>query len=66
MPSSDKAPKPLNLLEYHRPKRLKLSAARIPPLSAESRRCLKNLAAHHAEPLPFALPRGRCAAVLVV
>ncbi|KAJ7051745.1 NUDIX hydrolase domain-like protein [Mycena amicta] len=62
---SDRGPKPLNLLEYHRPKRIKLSDARIPPLNAESKRCLRNLAAHRAKPLPFPLPRLRCAAVLV-
>ncbi|KAJ7150760.1 NUDIX hydrolase domain-like protein [Mycena filopes] len=63
---SDKAaPKPLNLLEYHRPKRLHLSDARIPPLSAESKRCLKNLTAYRAHRPKFPYPRERCAAVLV-
>ncbi|KAJ7193650.1 NUDIX hydrolase domain-like protein [Mycena pura] len=60
-----KAPKPLNLLQYHRPKRLKLTDVRIPPLSSESKRSLRNLAAYRAPPLPFPLPRSRSAAVLV-
>ncbi|KAF7341252.1 Nudix hydrolase 15, mitochondrial [Mycena venus] len=63
---SDKsAPKPLNLMEYHRPKRIKLTDARIPPLSAESRRCLKNLAAYRPRKPRFPYPRERSAAVLV-
>ncbi|KAF7325257.1 Nudix hydrolase 15, mitochondrial [Mycena venus] len=63
---SDKsAPKPLNLMEYHRPKRIKLTEARIPPLSAESRRCLKNLAAYRPRKPRFPYPRERSAAVLV-
>ncbi|KAJ7890346.1 NUDIX hydrolase domain-like protein [Mycena leptocephala] len=63
---SDKAaPKPLNLREYHRPKRIKLTDARIPPLSAESKRCLRNLVAYrpHKPKIPY--PRERSAAVLV-
>ncbi|KAJ7193667.1 NUDIX hydrolase domain-like protein [Mycena pura] len=60
-----KAPKPLNLLQYHRPKRLKLTDVRIPPLTSESKRSLRNLAAYRAPPLPFPLPRSRSAAVLV-
>ncbi|KAJ7766028.1 NUDIX hydrolase domain-like protein [Mycena metata] len=63
---SDKAaPKPLNLLEYHRPKRLRISDARIPPLSAESKRCLKNLSAYRPHRPKFPYPRERSAAVLV-
>ncbi|KAJ7225070.1 NUDIX hydrolase domain-like protein [Mycena haematopus] len=63
---SDKsAPKPLNLREYHRPKRLKLTDARIPTLSAESKRCLKNLAAYRPRKPKFPFPRERSAAVLV-
>ncbi|KAJ7638159.1 NUDIX hydrolase domain-like protein [Mycena rosella] len=62
---SDKAPKPLNLLEYHRPKRIKLSDARIPPLSAESKRCLRNLAAYRPPKQKIPYPRSRSAAVLV-
>ncbi|KAJ7446342.1 NUDIX hydrolase domain-like protein [Mycena latifolia] len=62
---SDKSPKPLNLLEYHRPKRIKLSDARIPPLSPESKRCLRNLAAYHPQKQELPYPRSRCAAVLV-
>ncbi|KAJ6496210.1 NUDIX hydrolase domain-like protein [Mycena sanguinolenta] len=63
---SDKsAPKPLNLREYHRPKRIKLTDARIPALSAESKRCLKNLAAYRPRKPKFPFPRERCAAVLV-
>ncbi|KAJ7193660.1 NUDIX hydrolase domain-like protein [Mycena pura] len=60
-----KAPKPLNLLQYHRPKRLKLTDVRIPPLSSESKRSLRNLAAYRPPPLPCPLPRSRSAAVLV-
>ncbi|KAF7332625.1 Glycoside hydrolase family 5 protein [Mycena kentingensis (nom. inval.)] len=62
---SNKAPKPLNLLKYHRPRRLNLHDAPIPPLSGESKRALRNLAAHRATPLAFPVPRSRCAAVLV-
>ncbi|KAJ7192045.1 hypothetical protein GGX14DRAFT_578496 [Mycena pura] len=51
--------------EYHRPKRLKLTDVRIPPLSSESKRSLCNLAAYRVPPLPFPLPRSRSAAVLV-
>nr|GAT47921.1 predicted protein [Mycena chlorophos] len=62
-------PKPLDLLAYHRPKRIGASQAdregRIPHLSAESKQCIRNLAAHQAKPLPFVIPRSRCAAVLV-
>nr|GAT43726.1 predicted protein [Mycena chlorophos] len=69
MPPPDAKPKPLNLLEYHRPKRIRVSRAdregRIPHLSTESKQCLRNLASHRAKPLPFPLPRSRCAAVLV-
>ncbi|KAJ7314216.1 NUDIX hydrolase domain-like protein [Mycena albidolilacea] len=63
---SDKsAPKPLNLKEYHRPKRIKLTDARIPPLSAESKRCLKNLASYRPKKSKFPFPREKSAAVLV-
>ncbi|KAF7364278.1 Nudix hydrolase 15, mitochondrial [Mycena sanguinolenta] len=63
---SDKsAPKPLNLREYHRPKRIKLTDARIPTLSAESKRCLRNLAAYRPRKPKFPFPRERSAAVLV-
>ncbi|KAF8198865.1 NUDIX hydrolase domain-like protein [Mycena galopus ATCC 62051] len=63
---SDKsAPKPLNLMEYHRPKRIKLTDARIPTLSPESKRCLKNLAAYRPRKPKFTFPRERRAAVLV-
>ncbi|KAJ6621003.1 NUDIX hydrolase domain-like protein [Mycena sp. CBHHK59/15] len=63
---SDKsAPKPLNLLDYHRPKRIRLSDARIPPLSKESKRCLRNLATHRAAKQKFIYPRSKSAAVLV-
>ncbi|KAJ7731704.1 NUDIX hydrolase domain-like protein [Mycena maculata] len=61
----DKAPKPLNLLEYHRPKRLKLDDALLPALSAESQRCLRNLAAYRPKKQKFTYPRSRSAAVLV-
>ncbi|KAJ7642346.1 NUDIX hydrolase domain-like protein [Mycena polygramma] len=59
------APKPLNLLEYHRPKRVRLTDARIPPLSAESKRCLRNLTAYRPHKQKFPYPRERSAAVLV-
>ncbi|KAJ6537858.1 NUDIX hydrolase domain-like protein [Mycena capillaripes] len=63
---SDKAaPKPLNLLEYHRPKRVRLTEARIPPLSTESKRCLKNLTAYRPHRQKYPYPRTRSAAVLV-
>ncbi|KAJ7264282.1 NUDIX hydrolase domain-like protein [Mycena rebaudengoi] len=63
---SDKtAPKPLNLLPYHRPKRIRFSDARIPPLNKESRRCLKNLTGYRAPKQKFVYPRSRSAAVLV-
>ncbi|KAJ7478180.1 NUDIX hydrolase domain-like protein [Mycena latifolia] len=61
----DKAPKPLNLLDYHRPKRIKLGDARIPPLSSESKRCLRNLAAYRPQKQKIPYPRSRSAAVLV-
>ncbi|KAF7365932.1 Glycoside hydrolase family 5 protein [Mycena venus] len=62
---SDKAPKPLNLLDYHRPKRLRLKDARIPPLNAESKRCLRNLTAYRPSRPKFPYPQTRSAAVLV-
>ncbi|KAJ7109089.1 NUDIX hydrolase domain-like protein [Mycena crocata] len=62
---SDKAPKALNLLDYHRPKRIKLSDARIPLLSAESKRCLRNLAVYRPQKPQIPYPRSRSAAVLV-
>ncbi|CAK5266316.1 unnamed protein product, partial [Mycena citricolor] len=66
-PDSDKAPKPRNLRDYHRPPRIKLGAvgSRIPALSAESKRCLRNLSAYKAPPERIPFPRTRCAAVLV-
>ncbi|KAJ7503210.1 NUDIX hydrolase domain-like protein [Mycena galericulata] len=65
MSNSDKAPKPLNLRDYHRPKRLKLSDARIPALSAESKRCLRRLSEYRPKKPQFPYPRSRSAAVLV-
>ncbi|KAJ7614862.1 NUDIX hydrolase domain-like protein [Roridomyces roridus] len=63
---SDKAaPQPLNLLEYHRPKRIRLSDPRIPPLTAESKRCLRNLAAYRPRKALYPYPRTRSAAVIV-
>ncbi|KAJ7511300.1 NUDIX hydrolase domain-like protein [Mycena galericulata] len=63
---SDKAaPKPLNLLQYHRPERIRLTDPRIPPLSAESKRCLRNLATYRAHRQKFPYPRSRSAAVIV-
>ncbi|KAJ7084517.1 hypothetical protein B0H15DRAFT_989130 [Mycena belliarum] len=65
----DTAPKPPRLLRYHyhRPRPTKLGAARLPPLTltAESRRCIRNLAAHRAARPAFPHPRARSAAVLV-
>ncbi|KAJ7093500.1 NUDIX hydrolase domain-like protein [Mycena epipterygia] len=63
--SDNAAPKPLNLLDYHRPKRLKVSDPRIPPLSPESKRCLRNLATYRPPKQKFPYPRSRSAAVLV-
>ncbi|KAF8165916.1 NUDIX hydrolase domain-like protein [Crassisporium funariophilum] len=62
--SSKNAPKPLNLLKYHRPK-IRWNEARIPPLSQESKQCLRNLAAYRPPKLKMKYPRSRCAAVLV-
>ncbi|KAJ7264192.1 NUDIX hydrolase domain-like protein [Mycena rebaudengoi] len=63
---SDKsAPKPFDLLHYHRPRRIRLGDARIPSLTRESKRCLKNLAAYHAPKQKFLYPRSQSAAVLV-
>ncbi|KAJ7749785.1 NUDIX hydrolase domain-like protein [Mycena maculata] len=63
---SDKAaPKPLNLLRFHRPRRIRLADSSIPPLSAESKRCLRNLAAYRPRNAKFPYPRSRSAAVLV-
>jgi len=62
--SSRNSPIPLNLLKYHRPK-IRWNEARIPPLSKESKQCLKSLAAYRPPPLQMTYPRSRCAAVLV-
>ncbi|TFK33195.1 NUDIX hydrolase domain-like protein [Crucibulum laeve] len=62
--SSKNAPKPMNLLKYHRPK-IRLNEARIPPLSQESKRCLRNLAVYRPQKPKLILPRSKCAAVLV-
>ncbi|KAF8805986.1 hypothetical protein BYT27DRAFT_7339260 [Phlegmacium glaucopus] len=62
--SSKNAPKPLNLLEYHRPK-IKWNEVRIPPLSKESKQCLRRLAAYRSPQSNLIYPRSRCAAVLV-
>ncbi|KAJ7605932.1 hypothetical protein B0H17DRAFT_1165106 [Mycena rosella] len=58
-------PKLLNLQEYHRPKRIRLSEARIPDLSLESKGCLRNLAAYRPQKPKFPYPRSRSAVVLV-
>jgi len=59
--SSKKGPKPLNLLKYHR----RWNEAGIPPLSKESKQCLKSLSTYKTPPLKLTFPRSRCAAVLV-
>jgi len=62
--NSKTAPKLPNLLKYHRPK-LRLNEARIPPLSQESKECLRNLVAYRAPKTKLTYPRSSCAAVLV-
>ncbi|RDB20080.1 Nudix hydrolase 15, mitochondrial [Hypsizygus marmoreus] len=62
--TSKNAPKPLNLLKYHRPK-LRLNEARIPPLSQQSKDCLRNLVSYRCWKAPVSVPRTRSAAVLV-
>ncbi|KNZ72582.1 Nudix hydrolase 15, mitochondrial [Termitomyces sp. J132] len=57
-------PKPLNLLKFHRP-RLRLNEARIPPLSQQSKQCLRNLTAYRRPDIDIPVPRGRTAGVLV-
>ncbi|CAK5267037.1 unnamed protein product [Mycena citricolor] len=49
-PDSDKAPKPRNLRDYHRPPRIKLGAvgSRIPALSADSKRSVQGLTRNSA------------------
>ncbi|KJA17714.1 hypothetical protein HYPSUDRAFT_90506 [Hypholoma sublateritium FD-334 SS-4] len=59
-------PRTTNQLKYHRPKIAWNSGeARIPPLSRESKRCLRNLAAYRTPKPRLKVPRSRCAAVLV-
>ncbi|KAF5369693.1 hypothetical protein D9615_010148 [Tricholomella constricta] len=53
-----------NLLKYHRPK-LRLNEARIPPLSQQSKQCLRNLVSYQCPNYKIPFPRGRSAAVLV-
>ncbi|CAA7259409.1 unnamed protein product [Cyclocybe aegerita] len=56
--------RPNNRLEYHRPK-IHWNEAKIPPLSNESKRCLRNLAAYRLPKQRLSYPRSKCAAVLV-
>ncbi|KAF8887246.1 hypothetical protein CPB84DRAFT_1816637 [Gymnopilus junonius] len=60
-------PKKTSQLEYHRPKksRIRLDEAPIPPLSQESKRCLRTLAAYRAPKQKMKYPKSRSAAVLV-
>ncbi|KIM38741.1 hypothetical protein M413DRAFT_52300, partial [Hebeloma cylindrosporum] len=51
-------------LGFHRPK-IRWNEARIPPLSQESKRCLRNLAAYRPPKQKQVYPRSKCAAVLV-
>ncbi|KAF8627938.1 hypothetical protein AX17_006092 [Amanita inopinata Kibby_2008] len=62
--SSKNVPKPINFLEYHRP-RLRLSRSRIPSLTQQSKQCFHNLASYYAPKPRIPFPRSRCAAVLV-
>ncbi|KAF8187200.1 NUDIX hydrolase domain-like protein [Pholiota molesta] len=57
-------PRTTNQLNYHRP-RIRWDEVRIPPLTEESKRCLRNLAAYRAPKQRLKYPRSRCAAVLV-
>ncbi|KAK0242863.1 NUDIX hydrolase domain-like protein [Armillaria nabsnona] len=60
-----RGPKPINLLKYHRPK-LRLSQVReVPPLSKESRQCIRTLASYRLPKPRLKFPRSKCAAVLV-
>ncbi|KAF9463715.1 NUDIX hydrolase domain-like protein [Collybia nuda] len=63
---SRRSPLPLNFLKHHRPK-LRLNEARIPPLSEESKQCLRNLASYRypKSKISIPIPRSRSAAVLV-
>ncbi|KAF9020089.1 hypothetical protein BDZ89DRAFT_1072469 [Hymenopellis radicata] len=63
-PPRNRGPKPINLLKYHRPK-VRLSKERVPVLTKESRRCLRNLASYRSPKPRMKFPRSRCASVLV-
>ncbi|KAJ7915133.1 hypothetical protein B0H13DRAFT_1470064, partial [Mycena leptocephala] len=62
---SDQAPKPFNLLDYHRPKRRKPDDARISPLGIESKRYLRNLFAYRPQEQKITYHRSRPEAFLV-
>ncbi|KDR84421.1 hypothetical protein GALMADRAFT_111732 [Galerina marginata CBS 339.88] len=62
--NSKTIPRTTNQLRYHRPK-IRWNEARIPPLSQESKQCLRNLAAYRAPKQRMVYPRSRSAAVLV-
>ncbi|KAF8076966.1 NUDIX hydrolase domain-like protein [Lyophyllum atratum] len=62
--SSKNAPNlPPNLLRYHRLN--DKEASRIPPLSEQSKQCLRNLVAYRCPDYGIPIPRARSAAVLV-
>ncbi|KAL0950325.1 hypothetical protein HGRIS_010297 [Hohenbuehelia grisea] len=62
--SPDTKSKPINLLNYHRP-RIRIAQAKIPPLSQVSKQCLRNLVSYKLPKTKLKFPRSRCAAVLV-
>ncbi|KAF9528056.1 NUDIX hydrolase domain-like protein [Crepidotus variabilis] len=62
--SRNSIPRTTNLLRYHRPK-IHWNEARIPPLSQESKRCLRNLVLYRTPRQRIPYPRSRSAAVLV-
>ncbi|KAF8967487.1 NUDIX hydrolase domain-like protein [Flammula alnicola] len=62
--NSKTLPRLTNQLTYHRPK-IRWNEARIPPLSQESKQCLRNLAAYRRPKHKLAFPRTKRAAVLV-
>ncbi|KAG5637811.1 hypothetical protein H0H81_003143 [Sphagnurus paluster] len=62
--SSKSTAKQPNRLQYHK-KKLRLSEARIPPLTEKSKQCLRNLSAYRRPKYDIQFPRARSAAVLV-
>ncbi|KII94552.1 hypothetical protein PLICRDRAFT_33350 [Plicaturopsis crispa FD-325 SS-3] len=65
MPPNDSPGKPINLLKFHKPKLRINESSTLPPLSDESKQCLRALAAYRTPKRRFTFPRKRCAAVLV-